>query len=135
MDTDVIVVGAGLAGLTAAAEVADAGRRVVLRDLVRWESRNLFYSGAKQGSDSTWRFRNRLETQFPINHEKVTNDRTHYLLADWEWFRPIGGDPSERFANRQRIRALWGHESVCSLLAGDRERGPGRAVFACASAI
>src|SRR6476469_10645367 len=32
MDTDVIVVGAGLAGLAAAAEVADAGRRVVLVD-------------------------------------------------------------------------------------------------------
>lgn len=32
MDTDVIVVGAGLAGLVAAAEVADAGKRVVLLD-------------------------------------------------------------------------------------------------------
>src|ERR1051325_11541473 len=32
MDADVIVVGAGLAGLTAAAELADAGRRVLLLD-------------------------------------------------------------------------------------------------------
>src|SRR6201991_3203986 len=32
MDTDVIVVGHGLAGLAAAAEVADAGRRVILVD-------------------------------------------------------------------------------------------------------
>jgi len=32
MDTDVIVVGAGLAGLVAAAEVADAGRRVIMVD-------------------------------------------------------------------------------------------------------
>lgn len=32
MDAGVIVVGAGLAGLTAAAEVADAGRTVVLLD-------------------------------------------------------------------------------------------------------
>lgn len=31
-DADVIVVGAGLAGLTAAAEIADAGRRVLLLD-------------------------------------------------------------------------------------------------------
>ena len=32
MDADVIVVGAGLAGLVAAAELADAGRRVLLLD-------------------------------------------------------------------------------------------------------
>ena len=32
MDADVIVVGAGLAGLAAAAEVADAGRSVLLVD-------------------------------------------------------------------------------------------------------
>ncbi|NUT35762.1 MAG: FAD-binding dehydrogenase [Hamadaea sp.] len=32
MDADIIVVGAGLAGLTAAAEAADAGRRVILLD-------------------------------------------------------------------------------------------------------
>ena len=32
MDADVIVVGAGLAGLVAAAEAADAGRRVLLLD-------------------------------------------------------------------------------------------------------
>src|SRR5260221_1209222 len=31
-DTDVIVVGAGLAGLVAAAELVDAGRRVILLD-------------------------------------------------------------------------------------------------------
>jgi predicted oxidoreductase len=32
MNTDVIVVGAGLAGLVAAAEVADAGKRVIMLD-------------------------------------------------------------------------------------------------------
>lgn len=32
MDWDVIVVGAGLAGLVAATEAADAGRRVLLLD-------------------------------------------------------------------------------------------------------
>ena len=32
MDADVIIVGAGLAGLAAAAELADAKRRVILLD-------------------------------------------------------------------------------------------------------
>jgi predicted oxidoreductase len=32
MDADVIVVGGGLAGLVATAELADAGRRVILLD-------------------------------------------------------------------------------------------------------
>lgn len=32
MDTDIIIVGAGLAGLVAAAEVADAGKQVILLD-------------------------------------------------------------------------------------------------------
>jgi uncharacterized protein len=32
IDADVIVVGAGLAGLVATAELADAGRRVILLD-------------------------------------------------------------------------------------------------------
>ena len=32
MDADAIVVGAGLAGLAAAAELADAGRRVIILD-------------------------------------------------------------------------------------------------------
>ena len=32
MDADAIVVGAGLAGLVAAAELADAGRRVIILD-------------------------------------------------------------------------------------------------------
>ena len=32
LDADVIVIGAGLAGLAAACEVADAGKRVILLD-------------------------------------------------------------------------------------------------------
>lgn len=34
-DADVIVVGAGLAGLVAAAELADAGKRVILVDVLQ----------------------------------------------------------------------------------------------------
>ena len=83
-------------------------RRIVIRDRILVESRHHFYSGAGSGSDHTVRFRNRLEFQVPINTGRVTDDGARYLLADWEWFIPLG-DPAERFANRQRIRAGFGY--------------------------
>jgi hypothetical protein len=83
-------------------------RRLVVRDLVRVESRNFFYSGGDTDSDSTVRFRNRLEFLVPLNRERITDDGARYVLADWEWFVPLD-DPEERFANRQRIRTGIGH--------------------------
>jgi hypothetical protein len=84
-------------------------RRIVIRDLVRVESRNLFYSGGDTDSDSTIRFRNRLEFLIPLmTTERMTDDGARYWLADWEWFIPID-DPEERFANRQRIRTGIGY--------------------------
>ncbi len=81
-------------------------RKLVVRDLVRVEQRNIFHT---QGStESSWRFRNRLEVLFPLNRARITDDGAHYLLSDWEWFRPLD-DPQERFANRQRIRAGLGY--------------------------
>lgn len=83
-------------------------RRIVWRDLVRVESRNFFYSGGEVASESTVRFRNRLEFLVPLNKERITDDGARYLLTDWEWFIPLD-DPNERFANRQRIRAGVGY--------------------------
>jgi hypothetical protein len=83
-------------------------RRVVFRDLVRVESRNFFYSGGDTSSDSTVRFRNRLEFLMPLNKERITDDGARYVLTDWEWFVPLD-DAEERFANRQRIRAGLGY--------------------------
>ncbi len=56
--------------------------------------RNFFYSGGDTDSDSTVRFRNRLEFQLPLNKPRMTDDGTRYLLADWEWFIPL--DDPER---------------------------------------
>jgi hypothetical protein len=83
-------------------------RHIVVRDLVRFESRNFFYSGGEDPSDSTIRFRNRLEFLMPLNRERITDDGAYYWLADWEWFIPLD-DPEERFASRQRIRAGIGY--------------------------
>ena len=84
-------------------------RRIVVRDLVRIESRNFFYTGAGSGSSSSVRFRNRLEFLVPLNKEKLTEDGARYLLADWEWYVPLDDDVDERFANKQRIRAGFGY--------------------------
>jgi hypothetical protein len=83
-------------------------RRIVLRDRVLVEQRNFFYSGSGSGSDSSVRFRNRLEFLAPLNKANVSDDGARYILADWEWFVPLG-DPQERFASRQRIRAGVGY--------------------------
>jgi hypothetical protein len=83
-------------------------RRVVVRNLVRVESRNFFYSGGDTDSESTVRFRNRFEFLVPLNRERMTDDGARYLLADWEWFVPLD-DATERFANRQRIRTGLGY--------------------------
>ncbi len=83
-------------------------RRIVLRDLVRVESRNILYRGGGAESSSTVRLRNRLEFLAPLNKERVSDDGARYMLVDWEWYVPLD-DPDERFANKQRIRAGFGY--------------------------
>ena len=79
-------------------------RRLVLRDYLRIEWRNLLYSDDTPTSSSA-RLRNRLEMQFPLNRALMTSDGARYLLADWDWFIPLPDDVTERFANKQRVRA------------------------------
>lgn len=82
-------------------------RRLVVRDYVRWEWRRFSYSD-DEPSSATWRFRNRLEFQFPLNQANVSADGTFSLLGDWEWFVPIT-DQHERFANKRRYRGGVGY--------------------------
>ena len=98
----------GLGKLSAQLRELPPTRRIVVRDLVRVESRNFFYTGTGSGSDSSVRFRNRLELLAPLNKARLTDDGARYLLADWEWFVPLG-EPDERFANKQRIRLGFGY--------------------------
>jgi hypothetical protein len=83
-------------------------RRLVVRDFARIEQRNIFYSN-EEGDSASWRFRNRLEVQFPLNQGNVTVDKTRYALADWEWFVPLNDQPKERFASKQRVRVGLGY--------------------------
>jgi hypothetical protein len=83
-------------------------RKLVLRDFVRVEQRNIFYSN-DEPTNSSWRLRNRLEFQLPLNSKSMTEDKTRYVTADWESFVPLNDDPKERFANKQRIRVGGGY--------------------------
>ena len=57
-------------------------RHIVVRELVRFESRNFFYSGGDVENESTYRFRNRLEFLMPLNKPRITDDGAKYWLAD-----------------------------------------------------
>ena len=73
-DTDVIVVGAGLAGLTAAAEVADAGRRVVLVDQEGEQS---------LGGQAFWSLGGLFLVDSPEQRRMGIKDSHDLALQDW----------------------------------------------------
>ena len=70
-------------------------RRVVIRNLVRWEWRRFLYSD-DEPSSSSGRFRNRLEFLIPLNRPNLGNDGTIHMITDFEWFVPFS-DQHERF--------------------------------------
>src|SRR3954468_8156833 len=74
MDTDVIVVGHGLAGLAAAAEVADAGRRVVLLDQ---EPEQSF------GGQAFWSLGGLFLVDTPEQRRMGVHDSHDLALSDW----------------------------------------------------
>jgi uncharacterized protein len=74
MDADVIVVGAGLAGLAAAAEVADAGRRVILLDQE---------PAASLGGQAFWSFGGLFLVDSPEQRRLGIRDSADLALQDW----------------------------------------------------
>lgn len=75
METDVVVVGAGLAGLVAAAEAADAGRRVVLLD--QENEQNL-------GGQAWWSFGGLFLVDSPEQRRMGIRDSVDLAWQDWE---------------------------------------------------
>src|SRR3954447_9150284 len=73
-DTDVIVVGGGLAGLVAAAEVADAGRRVIVVDQE---------SGQNLGGQAFWSFGGLFLVDTPEQRRLGVKDSHELALEDW----------------------------------------------------
>lgn len=74
MNYDVIVVGAGLAGLVAAAEVADSGRRVLLLDQ---EPKSSF------GGQAWWSFGGLFLVDSPEQKRMGIKDSKELALQDW----------------------------------------------------
>lgn len=74
MDTDVIVVGAGLAGLVAAGEVIDAGHRVII--LEQENDKNL-------GAQAFWSFGGLFMVNTPEQRRMGVKDSAELALQDW----------------------------------------------------
>ncbi|WP_080054548.1 FAD-binding dehydrogenase [Spirosoma aerolatum] len=73
-DADVIVVGAGLAGLVAAAELADAGKRVILVDQEPEQS---------MGGQAFWSFGGLFLVDSPEQRRLKIRDSYELALTDW----------------------------------------------------
>ncbi|GAB2599906.1 FAD-binding dehydrogenase [Spirosoma areae] len=103
MDTDVIVVGAGLAGLVAAAELADAGRRVLIVD--QEPEQNL-------GGQAFWSFGGLFLVDSP--EQRRLRIRDSYDLALTDWLGSAGFDRPEDHWPRQ-----WA-EAYVAFAAGEK---------------
>ena len=73
-NADIIVVGAGLAGLVAAAEAADAGKRVLLLD--QEGEQNL-------GGQAFWSFGGLFLVDSPEQRRLGIRDSRELALSDW----------------------------------------------------
>jgi uncharacterized protein len=128
MDADVVVVGAGLAGLVATAELADAGRRVVLVDQEGEQS---------LGGQAHWSFGGLFLVDSPEQRRMGIKDSLD--LARQDWYGSAQFDRPEDFWPRAWAEAYvdfaagekrsWLHAMGHRLfpVVGWAERGDGRA--------
>ncbi|HEX2909815.1 MAG TPA: FAD-binding dehydrogenase [Chloroflexia bacterium] len=101
--TDVVVVGAGLAGLVAAAELADAGRRVILVDQEGEQN---------MGGQAFWSFGGLFLVNSPEQRRLGIQDS--YELALQDWMGTAGFDRAEDYWPRK-----WA-EAYVAFAAGEK---------------
>jgi hypothetical protein len=105
MDADAIVVGAGLAGLVAASELLDAGRRVILLDQEPWQ--NL-------GGQAFWSFGGLFFVDSPEQRRLRIKDSVELAWQDWQ-----GSAGFDRLDNEDVWPRRWA-EAYVHFAAGEK---------------
>ncbi|TCC43841.1 FAD-binding dehydrogenase [Kribbella capetownensis] len=105
MDADVIVVGAGLAGLAATAELADAGRKVLLLDQE---------PEASLGGQAFWSFGGLLFVDSPEQRRMGIKDSRDLALQDW-----LGSAGFDRLDDEDMWARQWA-EAYVDFAAGEK---------------
>jgi len=133
MDADVIVVGAGLAGLVACSELERAGRRVIVVDQE---------SEANLGGQAFWSFGGLFLVDSPMQRRWGVRDSFELAWQDWRgsagWDRLSGPHPEDEWAARwgrayvefaagEKLPWLREHDVRFTPLVGWAERGDGTA--------
>src|SRR6476469_2380320 len=129
LDADVIVVGAGLAGLVATAELADAGRTVLLLD--QEPAQNL-------GGQAFWSLGGLFFVDSPEQRRMGIKDSYELALQDWmgsagfdrereDFWPPQWAEAYVRFAASEKRRYLFDLGLRVTPIVGWAERGDGSA--------
>lgn len=105
MDGDVIVVGAGLAGLVAAAEIADKGKKAVLLDQE---------PEASLGGQAWWSFGGLFLVDSPEQRRLGIKDSKALALQDW-----VGSAGFDRLEDEDRWGRRWA-EAYIDFAAGEK---------------
>lgn len=105
MDFDVVAVGAGLAGLVAAAEIADAGRKVLLLDQE---------PEASMGGQAWWSFGGLFLIDSPEQRRMGIRDSKELAMQDW-----LGSAGFDREEDEDRWGRRWA-EAYIEFAAGEK---------------